>query len=291
MTERFKEGDRKQKGGKMRRVVDLGISVLALLCLVGCVEMNTVIKVRKDGSGTVEETVVMTKEAIEQMGAMTSQFGMKEKDGSLEKGFEFFNMDELKKRAANMGKGVTLDEAEKVAIGDKEGYQVVYKFSDINNLKVNQNPGDRVPSGGAGPAGTQSKGKENIKFQFTKGRTAVLTVKMPAHEFGKKPKKEKSVQDQELQQAMAMMSQFMKGMKVSVAIEVEGSIVDTNAALREGSKVTLMEMDFDKLLANQEAFKKFISANPQSLEEAKKMMKDVPGIMVEPNQEVTIKFR
>lgn len=276
----------------MRKAVNLGISVLVLLCLVSCVQVNTVIKVRKDGSGTVEETVVMTKESIKQMEAMASKFGMKEKDGSLEKGFQFFNMDELKKKAGNMGNGVTFDSAEKVAIGDKEGYQAVYKFSDINNLKVNQNPGDRVPSGGAGGAGAQSKGKENIKFQFTKGRTAVLTIKMPSHEFKKKPKKEKKpVQEQELQQAMAMMSQFMKGMKVSVAVEVEGTIVDTNAALREGSRVTLMEMDFDKLLTNQDVFKKFIGASPESLEEAKKMMKDIPGIKIEPNQEVTIKFR
>ncbi len=272
----------------MRRVVNLGISALVLLCLVSCVQVSTVIKVRKDGSGTVEETVVMTKESIEQMGAMASKFGMKEKDGSLEKGFQFFNMDELKKKTANMGSGVTFDSAEKVAIGDKEGYQVVYKFSDINNLKINQNPGDRVPSGSAG---AQSKGKENIKFQFTKGRTAVLTIKMPSHEFKKKPKKERSVQEQELQQAMAMMSQFMKGMKVSVTVEVEGAIVDTNAALREGSRVTLMEMDFDKLLANKDVFKKLIGASPESFEEAKKMMKDIPGIKIEPNQEVIIKFR
>ena len=190
-----------------------------------------------------------------------------------------------------MGDGVTLDSAGKLAVGDKEGYQVVYKFSDINNLKVNQNPGDRVPSGGAGGAGVQSKGKENINFQFTKGRTAVLTIKMPAHEFKKKPKKERPVQEQELQQAMAMMSQFMKGMKVSVAVEVEGTIVDTNSALREGSRITLMEMDFDKLLANPDVFKKFIGASPENLEEAKKMMKDIPGIKIEPDQEITIKFR
>ena len=275
----------------MGKAVNLGISVLALLCLVSCVQVNTVVKVKNDGSGTVEETVVMRKEAIEQMGAMASKFGMKEKDGSLEKGFQFFDMDKLKKRAANMGKGVTLDSAEKLAIGDKEGYQVVYKFSNINNLKINQNPGDRVPSGSAGGAGAQSKEKENIEFQFTKGRTAVLTIKMPSHEFKKKPKKKSPVQEQELQQAMAMMSQFMKGMKVSVAVEVEGTIVDTNAALKEGSKITLMEMDFDKLLANQDVFKKFIGASPESLEEAKKMMKDIPGIKIEPNQEVTIKFR
>ena len=48
---------------------------------------------------------------------------------------------------------------------------------------------------------------------------------------------------------MMMMQQMFKDMKISLAVEVAGRIVETNAEYRDGSRVTLMEMDFNKVLA------------------------------------------
>ena len=90
---------------------------------------------------------------------------------------------------------------------------------------------------------------------------------------------------------MGMMSQMFKGMRIAIAIEVEGAIVETNATHRKGSRVTLMEMDFDKLLENQEKFKLFAESKPETFEETKALMKDLPGIKVEMNPEVQIKFK
>ena len=51
-----------------------------------------------------------------------------------------------------------------------------------------------------------------------------------------------------------------------------------------------MSMDFGKLLADPEKFKAFADSGADSVEAAKKMMKDIPGIEVDLNPEVRIKM-
>lgn len=275
----------------MGRVAKLGVAVMALLCMVGCMQVDSLVRVKQDGSGTIEETVLMNREFIKQMEAMASQMGAKQEEGT-SKGFNLFDQEEVKKKASAMGEGVTYVSSEKVTVGDKEGYKVCYAFADVNKVKLNQNPGDKVPSSGAGP-GDKGEKDEFIRFQFTKGNPATLIVRMPARKPGEKPElpKEPKPEGQDADMAMGMMSQMLKGMKITVAIEVEGAIVETNATHRQGSRITLMEMEFDKLIQNQEKFKEFAKLKPESLEEVKKVMKDLPGIKVELNEEVKVKFR
>jgi hypothetical protein len=76
-----------------------------------------------------------------------------------------------------------------------------------------------------------------------------------------------------------------------MAIEVEGVVVQTNATHREGSRITMMELDFGKLLEMPEKLLQFSQLEPETLEDAKKFMKDLPGIKAEMNKEVMIKFK
>ena len=90
---------------------------------------------------------------------------------------------------------------------------------------------------------------------------------------------------------MMMMQQMFKGMKVSLVIEVAGRIVQTNAEYRDASRVTLMEMDFDKVLTNPEKFKALSQAQPKTIEEAKTLIKGTDGIKAETQPAVTVKFQ
>ncbi len=73
------------------------------------------------------------------------------------------------------------------------------------------------------------------------------------------------------------------GMKIAMSIEVQGDIIETNATHREGSRITLMEMDFSKLLQLPDQFKKFAQANATSLMDAKNLLKNILGIKVDLN--------
>ena len=265
--------------------------------LSGCLQIENVVKLQPDGSGRLEEKVVMSKATvaqIEQMAAGFGDLGGEKKDGKPAKGFELMDAEKLKAAAAKMGEGVTFIGAQKIDTESGSGFVATYAFTDINKLKLDQNPSDLLPTpggkkGAAGPAGAKT---EPVTFQFTKGTLAELTVKMPIPDVkaaGKQKEQAAAAGMEEM--AMQMMQQMFKDMKVSMAIEVAGTIKETNAEYRDGSRVTLMEMDFNKLLANPEKFKQLAKENPKTIQESKALMKGIDGVKVEAAPEVKIKFQ
>ncbi|MBW1744518.1 MAG: hypothetical protein JRJ47_13985 [Deltaproteobacteria bacterium] len=266
----------------IRQVMKAGGIVLMLLSLVGCLQVDSVIKVKSDGSGTIEETVMMSKEMVQMMNGMMQQMmegmteGMEEtgkepsaKQPEQKQAMESFNLfDEakLKQEAGDMGEGVTYVTGKAISTDTFEGYNVVYAFVDINKLKFNQNPSDNVPSDPS-QSGSEEE-EEYITFHFTKGKPATLSVKLPEEDREKKDDAAKPAETPEQSAAeqeqaamvLAQMKSMFKGMKIVMAIEVEGAVVETNATHVDGSRITLF-------------------------------MKDLPGIKAEMNKEVTIRFK
>ncbi len=52
-----------------------------------------------------------------------------------------------------------------------------------------------------------------------------------------------------------------------------------------------MEMDFGKLLEDENTFKELVTAQPKTLEASKELLKDKPGIKVELQDQIIIRFR
>lgn len=271
-------------------------ALLFTLGLSGCLQIEKVVKLKPDGSGTIEETVVMSKASIAQMEQMAAGFGglgdkkADKKTDQPAKGFEVMDEKKLKAAAAGMGEGVTFVSAKKIDSETGSGFMAVYAFTDISKVKLDQNPGESMPTpdGMKAAPGPEQK-KEPVTFKFTKGSPAELVLKMPQPEFKKEAKPEQPPGMEEM--AMGMMKQMMKDMKVKMSVEVAGKITETNAEYRDGSRVTLMEMDFNKLLADPEKFKKMAKENPKTLQESKALMKGIDGIKVETAPEVKIKFQ
>jgi len=72
---------------------------------------------------------------------------------------------------------------------------------------------------------------------------------------------------------------------------VDGRITETNASYVEDSTVTLMDVDFAKILQDEEKFKELLEANPATIEEMKQLVQDNPGIKVEIEESIRIRFR
>jgi len=262
-------------------------AIVAMFGLTGCLQMEQVVKLKPDGSGTVEETVVLSKAGLAAMEQMIGAFaagGDKKKEGAPAMP-DLYDEAKLKAAASKMGEGVTFVSAKKIDGEQGKGFTAIYAFTDVNKLKLDQNPGEALPdSGGPKPAGNK---KEPILFQFDKGSPAQVTLKMPAPEFKPKEKQPEGMEDM----AMQMMQQMFKDMRISIVVEVQGTISETNAEYRDGSRVTLMDMDFNKVMANPEKFKALAKANPQSLQEAKTLIKGLDGVKIETAPEVKIKFQ
>jgi hypothetical protein len=84
---------------------------------------------------------------------------------------------------------------------------------------------------------------------------------------------------------------MMEGMSINIAVEVDGSIVNTDASYVENSKITLLQMEFDEMMKNKEDFKEFKDKEPKNIEEMKEFLEKFPGMKLEIEKPVTIKFK
>jgi hypothetical protein len=289
------------------------LTITVVLFSHGCIQVDTVVKVNADGSGEIEETFLMNKAFAQQMKAMMIGMtqGMKEmnsEDKEEETGempnshdknntFDIFDESKLQERASVLGKDVTYLSGTRIVTAEYEGYKALYAFKDINAMKVDQNPGEQVPSSQLEPGQRTEGKKEYVTFTHKKGSTATLFIKLPAKSDAKASvdvpdESEPSFEND--QQTGAMMAQMMKlfeGMRITFSVEVDGTILETNATHREGSRVTLIDVEYGKLIEMPEHFKKIGQAQPKTLQEARLFMKDIPGIKIEFNDEIRILFQ
>ena len=285
----------------MKRVFETVVVVLVLLSLSGCLQYHTLIRVKPDGSGSIEQTFLMSKEAIAMMRTFVEQMATSLEEETEEpiqmfekgeKGFDIFDEDELKRNASDMGKGVTYVSGKKIITDESEGFKASYTFIDINKVKINQNPSEQVPSS---PGEESEKKKEFLTFRLNKGKTSTLIIRMPEQEDkpmgATEDSKVTEPDEEQLEQAMAQMKQFFKGMKISMAVEVGGSIVKTNATHRDGSKITLMELDFGKLLEMPDKLSEFSRLQPETLEDSKEFLNGLEGFKVDLNREIKVEFK
>ena len=272
----------------------LAIALIASISLTGCFQIDKNVQVKPDGSGTITETVTMGSAMISQMKAMASGFGDAAGGaGEKAKGFELLDEAKLKEEAKKMGDGVTFVSAKKITAPDREGYTAIYAFTDINKLKLSTNPPD---IGGGGAMKINSKGEsEPVTFTLTKGNTNELTVTTPAMKAGAVKSKEEvaadATQDAMNEAMMPMMQQMFKDMRMAMSVEVVGKITATNAANKEGSKVTMLDVDFNKILADPAKMKAMTKIKDPNSAEAKAFLKTIPGIKVETTNPVKISFQ
>jgi hypothetical protein len=274
----------------LRRAGAALAALVATLLLPSCFEAHNAVKVNKDGSGTVENKIIMSAQMAGMMNAAAAQEG-----GDAPKN-PLLDEEKLKAEAKKMGEGVEFVSAKELKFDDgRMGVLATYKFADVSKITVS--PG----SGGPGDEGGEEEVNkdEQIQFAFAKGDKPVLTVKMPKKEEMKKDEAgEPAAAEEEGEPAdagegaaeMAMMAQMFQGMKIGMTVEVDGKVTETTATNRKDSTVTLMEIDFGKMMANPDFAKKMKS--PDQMEDFAKfaeMAKDF-GATIEPKDEISITF-
>lgn len=262
------------------------VSVLFVsMLLSSCFEMSSVVTVNKDGSGTVEETTLVSAQIKAMMGSMGN--APKEEGSSGQMKMDILpTKEKATLKAAKMGEGVTLKSQEEVKSPDgREGVKVVYAFKDVTKLKYE--PGDMKDKA--------EGGKESITFGFS-GDT--LTINLPhdskASEAAKEAPKAAAQMPKDIEAQMAMMKPMFAGMRMSFKVKGGSGIASTDASHLEGDSITIMEMNFDKLLEKPEGMKKFaeMSENKDmSPTEAAEVFKGLDGIKIETKEKVTVKLK
>lgn len=257
------------------RIVRSLLLVATSFTLVGCINSATLIKIKPDGSGTVEQTTLVNTGAMKAM--MPGMTASGQGSGTI-------NEADLKRTAERMGKGVRLVSAEPAKAGTFEGVKAIFAFDDINEVQVSQDPG--MSGSTAGAFSSEPRPVENpVKFTLKRnGATSTLTVQFvdrPAS--AEKPEMPQGGPNMSDPAVMNMVKTMFDGFKVSIDLEVMGSIVNTNAEYVNGSRLTLMEMDLALLFQDQEKLQALQGkVGPgASLSEVKPYLKDIKGIKID----------
>ncbi len=272
----------------MKRLVLFITFILTAFFTAGCLKVNTLVTVNDDGSGTVEETVFMSKTIIELLSQFTTAFA---EDTVSPEPFSLFNEKDMIKNASIMGEGVKYVSGEILATDTQEGYKAIYSFTDINKLRINNNPASDISLGDEDPA---AKGEDQfLTFTFKKGKPAVLTVVVPPPTEAEEESDEADDSDSEQEDMMnnPFIADMMKEMSVSISVKVNGSIVETDAAYVDNNIVTFLDLHFSELFKDQEKLNSLQKVKPGNLDEVRDILKDIPGIKIEMNPVTTIKFR
>jgi hypothetical protein len=265
-----------------------GVTALAASSFA-CIGADVLIKVKGDGSGTVEKSLTMNPATLAEMGgAKGGKDPMKLTDQELLSGP--FNPEVLKAEAAGMGEGVTFVSATPIREKEKLGVKAVFAFKDVNTLKVNQKP-----LAEDGP-GAKKSPQDDLKFTLAKqGGNAELTLKSKPMDLksgtAKKPKETPAPgMDAMAKGMMDMIKPMLKGLRITIAVEVDGTIVKTNSQYASGNRVTYLDLDMSALLADEKALAAFEDVEG-SLEQQKAALSKVKGMKVHLEPEMVVEFK
>jgi hypothetical protein len=266
----------------MRIVRLLGV-LLATFSLTACLNSTTLVKLKPDGSGTVEQTTLMN------MAALKGMMGGANVRGQMNQG-PLMNKEDLERTAARMGKGVKLVSTEPVkGANGFEGTKAIFSFDDINQIQISQDP-----NVGDNPA--MGKSEDPVKFKLTRnGGTSTLTINFidkPMGNAAPSSATPNEMPDLTNPMMMNMIKTMFQGFKVNIGLEVVGSIVKTNAEYVTGPRITLLEMDMGALLEDEAKLRQLqTKIGPgASFSDVKPFLKDVKGIKID-GPSISVEFK
>ena len=271
----------------MRSVGFVGV-VVATLGLTACLNSTTLVKLKPDGSGTVEQSTLMNLAALKGM--------MPGSEKQLNQG-PMMNRADLERTAQRMGKGVKLVSTEPLkGANGFEGTKAIFSFEDINEIQISQDP--NLSGSSDGVISAAGKSESPVKFTFTRnpGGTSTLTINLNDRPVGGTPRDKEpppgDMPDLTNPMMMNMIKTMFDGFKINIGLEVMGSIVKTNAEYVSGPQITLLEMDVAQLFADQDKLKALQGkiGPGASFSEVKPYLKDIKGIKID-GPSVRVEFR
>lgn len=252
------------------------------LVLVSCLEMKSTVTVNKDGTATVEETMLLGA----QLAAMMAQQGDggEAGPGGQLKGL-MLDKEGAEKRAKELGEGVTVKSIEEVKKDGKTGNKVTFAVADIRKLKYKPNTPD-------GKEGAEDKASSDMTFALEGG---TLTITNPDADKKKEGagKPERTPEEIEQMKAqMGMMKTMFAGMRMTVEVKAAEGIASSDASHQTEDTVTYLDVQFDKLMENADAFATMMEGSEDmSMAEAAKKFEKVEGMKIEGKKVVKMELK
>jgi hypothetical protein len=262
--------------------------MIARLCLLpiavacsACFQMTTVVKVSGDGSGTIDHTMVVAKQALAQLRSFGALGGGR--GGQI----DLTSEDQARAMADTLGPGVAYVSSESIDTPLGVGRHTTYAFTDVSRIRISEKP----DTGGLGiktQALDSAAGEITCSLTHEENGNATLHINLPELNLGGTPLGDASAGGPSLAQQLAMVRALLAGAHVAIGVEPAGAIVKTNSPFVDGGRVTLLDVELDKLLGNEAVLLKLQAA--KTTDDVKAALKDVPGVKAVLEREVTIEF-
>ena len=251
----------------------LAVALLSVV-LSGCFQIRSVLTVRADGSAQLRDEVTLSGMAL--MALMDED--TEDDAGPLDRSA-------FEDRALALGEGVTLSSFEP----REDGFTAVYEVPDVEALRYSA---PELPSGDATASGDELL---DVSFLFEAGDPATLRIVVPKPE-PEKPSERDELDDEptdpeEQTRMIRMMRALMDEARMTIAVEVDGEVVETNAAYADGPRVTVLDLDMGTLLDAAESDPSLMENGPATSDAFYELAERTEGLtMVRPGT-IRVRFR
>jgi len=254
--------------------------LLPLIACSACFESTTVLRVNGDGSGTLLQRTVIKKAALAQLRSFSALGGGRATLDPLSE-------DQARSLAASLGEGVTLTSTSKISSDEGEGRESTYTFTDVTKLHVSEQP--PTPGG----VSVKTQGLSTDAPDITLGLThdpngdAVLHILVPPPAIFAGPDGSGGINPIVITQLQALKG-MLAGAHLLLAAEPQGALVKTSSPYVDGTRVTLLEIDLDQLLADETFLARLQAA--RTPDEVRAVVRDAPGLKINLDPDITVQF-
>jgi len=269
----------------IRNVLLLGLT----LGLMSCIQMEVVVTLKPDGSGTIVQTTQMPDMqgmapgvlmglvmgsgmkvdavAMQQLGAIT---GATEESGAIV--------------AHALGDSVTWVSSKQVKMPNGEATQTTYKFLNISKLNgLYGNPLANV--------GISNSNRDVFALHFEQGNELSRLTIIAPNDSALIKAMIPALTDSSRARIVEQLT-LLQGFRSKITLRIDGNIQSTNATLRTKNLLTILDFDCSKLAASAQdtTWRKSIHSMPKSIAQARLAIGQVPGFQMDRNDSLVVEF-
>jgi len=270
------------------------VLVLVVVLASGCMQIAQEVRVNRDGTGMMVETLKMSPMVVELMEGFAQE--MSESGGTKQGGVSresLFPEEQFREKAEEMGEGVEfLSREVKEFEGGMVGYEATYRIADIDKFTLNPRTDNAMME--------KPSTDTPLTFRLSRGASSsTLTIKQhfPAgeestvEEADEAPPVQRELSEADTEQ-VAQFAEMMKGMRIQIIIECGEEIESTNAEWWSRNRIVLMDFDAEELFSHPEKIQMLSQMQgPQSKENFENLLQGIEGIRFDTSEEIEVTFR
>lgn len=287
---------------KSKKVILSLMLLAAVLLSQGCMRMETVVNVNKDGSGTIDLTMLISEAMVGMVMSMA---------GEDEAAMDDIPFDEASfvEMGAAYGENVELVSYEEITDDGYIGGRGSFSFPDINKIRVAIFP-DKDDSGDYSFEFREKGRKRQLKIftNYEESEEVEESVEEAAadEESSDEPllnEEEMAELEEQLGEGLeelegmfealgeqaGLMATFFEGMRISLKLNVDGRIVRTNSKHADRKSLTLFDMDMGQLVGNEELMAALAESGgtPDNVKD----FKDIEGVVFDNKEVIEVIFK